>query len=51
MVSMPFNIVKNKGNVESMLNESLNLIQHAFNKLSTVFFVLSTMLNDLFKRP
>ena len=27
----------------------LNLIQHAFNKLST-FFALSTMLDDLFKR-
>ena len=29
---------------------NLNLIQHTFNKLST-FFTLSTMLNDLFKRP
>ena len=48
-VSTPFNIFKNKENVESMLNESLNqmnlnLIQHTFNKLLT-------MLNDLFKRP
>ena len=32
-----------------MLNESLNLKQHAFNKLST-FFTFSTMLDDLFKR-
>ena len=41
--SMPFNILKNKGNVESMLNESLNqfnLIQHAFSKLSTYFCTL-----------
>ena len=33
-VSTPFNILKNKENVESMLNESLNqfnLIQQAFN--------------------
>ena len=37
------NIFKNKGNVESMLNESLNQFKH--------FFTLSTMLNDLFKRP
>ena len=28
---------------------NLNLIQHAFNKLSTTF-TFSTMLNDLFKR-
>ena len=28
----------------------LNLIQHAFNKLST-FFTLSKMLDDLFKHP
>ena len=28
----------------------LNFIHHAFKKLST-FFTLSTMLNDLFKRP
>ena len=38
--SIPFNIFKNKGNVESMVNESLiqfNLIQHTFNKLSTFF--------------
>ena len=45
-------IFKNKGNVVWTLNESLNRFkfQHAFNKLST-FFTLSTMLNDLFKRP
>ena len=52
-VSTPFNIIKNKGNVEAMLNESLNQFkfdsthfQQAFN----IFFTLSTMLNDLFKR-
>ena len=53
MASTPINIFKDKVNVEAMLNESLNqfnLIQHTFNKLST-FFALSTMLNDLFKRP
>ena len=46
------NIFKNKGNVEAMLNESLNQFdlthfQQAFN----IFFARSTMLNDLFKRP
>ena len=52
-VSTPFHICKNKENVEAMLNESLNqfkfdstLFQQAFN-----IFTLSTMLNDLFKRP
>ena len=40
MVSTPFNISKNKGNVESMLNESLNQFkfdlthfQQAFNNV------------------
>ena len=41
MASMPFNIFKNKGNVEAMSNESLNHLnliqQYAFNKLSTFF--------------
>ena len=54
-VSTPFNIFKNKENVESMLNESLNEFkfdsthfQQAFN----IFNTLSTLiLNDLFKRP
>ena len=35
-VTTPFNIFKNKRNVEAMLNESLNqfkLIQNTFNKL------------------
>ena len=39
-VSVPFNIFKNKGNVEAMLNESLNRFkfdstrfQHAFNNV------------------
>ena len=45
----PFNIFENKGKVESMLNEILNSIQHAFNKLSSIF-TLSKMLDDLFKR-
>ena len=53
--STPFNIFENEGNVVEMLNESflktdLNLIQHTFNKLEG-YFMLSTMLNDLFKRP
>ena len=53
--STPFNIFERelKGNVESMLNESLNRFKcdstPSFNKLST-FFTLSAMLNDLFKR-
>ena len=48
----PFNIFEIKRIVESMLRESSNqfqLIQHAFNKLSTLF-AISAMLNDLFKR-
>ena len=51
--STPFKIFENKGNVVWMLYESLNRFKfdsHAFNKLST-FFTLSTMLDDLFKRP
>ena len=38
-VSTSFNIFKNKENVDLMLNESsnqLNLIQHSFNKLSSL---------------
>ena len=49
-VSTPFNIFNSKENVESMLNESLNQFKidsTSFQK----FFTLSTMLNDLFKRP
>ena len=45
-VSMPFNIFKNKGNVEVMLNESLNqfeLIQHTFNKLSAFFYTFNNV--------
>ena len=52
-VSTRFNVFKNKGNVETMLNESLHqfkLIQHTSNKLSTFCFALSTMLNDLLRR-
>ena len=48
-VSTPFNILKNKGNVESMLNESLNEFQ--FDSTHFQRATLSTMLNDLFKRP
>ena len=51
-VLTPFNIFKNKRNVEAMLNESLNQFkfdsthfQQAFN----IFLALSTMLDDLFK--
>ena len=49
-VSTSFNIFKNKENVEAMLNGSLNqfkLDSTHFQHFST----LSTMLNDLFKRP
>ena len=53
-LSTPFNIFKNKRNVEAMLNESLKQFkfdsthyQQAFN----IIKALSTMLNDLFKRP
>ena len=37
MVSTPFNIFRNKENVESMLNESLNHFKFGFNTLSTSF--------------
>ena len=41
-VSIQFNIFKNKENVQSMLNESLNQFlnwfKHAFNKLSTFLY-------------
>ena len=46
-------VFEKKGNVVWVLNESINrfnLIQHTFNKLSTLF-TLSTMLDDHFKRP
>ena len=45
-VSTPFNIFNNKGNVEAMLNESLNqikLIQHTFNNLSAFFYALNNV--------
>ena len=39
--------LKNKGNVEAMLNESLNHLnliqQYAFNKLSTFFYTFSNV--------
>ena len=44
-VTTQFNIFKNKGNVESMLNESLNHFKLDLPNM------LSTMLNDLFKCP
>ena len=48
--STQFNIFKKKENAESMLNESL--YQFKFDSTSFQhFFTLSTMLNDLFKRP
>ena len=50
-VSTPFNIFKNKGNVESMLNESLNQFKFDSTHCQQAFSTLSTMLNDLFKRP
>ena len=48
MASTPFNVFKNKGSVESMLNESLNqfkliLIQYAFNKLSTFCYTFDSV--------
>ena len=52
MVSTPFNIFKNKQNVESMLNESLNQSKFDpthFQQVFNIFFTLLTMLNDLFK--
>ena len=53
-VSTPFNIFKNKENVESMLNESLNQFKfdstHFQQAFEIFFFTLSTMLNDLLKR-
>ena len=55
-VSTPFNISNNKGNVEAMLNESLNQFKFDSTRFQQAFniffsFTLSTMLNDLFKRP
>ena len=53
-VSVPFNIIKNKGNVEAMLNESLNQFKFDsthFQQAFDIFFPPWTMLNDLFKRP
>ena len=56
-VSTPFNIFKNKENVESMLNESLNQLNLNFDSThfqqacNIIFFKLSTTLNDLFKCP
>ena len=53
-VSKPLNIFKNKGIVDSMLNESLNQFKFNsthFQQAFDIFFTLSTMLNDLFKRP
>ena len=49
----PFNIFKSKGNVGSMLNESLNRFKFDSTHFQQAFniFTLSTMLNDLFKRP
>ena len=53
-VSTPFNIFKNKENVESMLNESLNEFKFDlthFQLALNIFFTLSTMLSDLLKLP
>ena len=53
-VSMPLNILKSKENVESMLNESLNQFKFDsthFEQSFQHFFMLLTMLNDLFKHP
>ena len=53
-VSTPFNILKNRGNVVWMLNESLDqfnfdstLFQQAFN----IFYAFNNVQDDLFKRP
>ena len=53
-VSTSFNVFKNKENVESMLNESLNqfkfdstLFQQAFN----IFYAFNNVQDDLFKCP
>ena len=48
--STPFSIFENKGNVLWMLNESLNRFKIDSTRFQH-FFTLSTMLNDLFKRP
>ena len=45
-VSTPFNVFKNKENVESVLKESLhnlNLTQHTFNKLSTFSYAFNNV--------
>ena len=52
--STQFNVFKSKGNVESMLDESLNQFKFdstRFRQAFNIFFTLSTMLNDFFKRP
>ena len=53
-VPTQFNFFKNKGNVETMLDESLNQFKlDSTLTLQTSFqhyFTLLTMLNDLFKR-
>ena len=45
--------VSRKKNFESMLNESLNQFEFDSTHFQVwnIFFTLSTMLNDLFKRP
>ena len=46
-LSTPFNIFKNKENVESILNESLKHFQQGFK----IFFTLSTMLKFPVQTP
>ena len=50
-VPTQFNIFKNKGNVESMLNEGLNQFRLDSTSFQQFIFSLSAMLNDLFKHP
>ena len=53
-VSTPFNIFKNKENVEAMLNGSLNQFKFdstRFQQAFNIFLHFQPMLNDLFKRP
>ena len=42
-ISTPFNIFKNKENVDSMLNESLNQFKFDSTHFQPVFFTLSTV--------
>ena len=53
-VPTQFSILKNRGNVESMLKESSNqfkLDSTPFQQAINISVTLSTMLNDLLKRP